>query len=98
VYLANRVEGLKQLACKIVNLDTSADRLAQNSPEMNNSEAWVDRARQIWDMKKFMMREVKILSKLSHVGNPKSANRTEAHNIQPHIINLHMAFYSSNAL
>jgi hypothetical protein len=85
------------MACKIVDLDVAAHRLTENSVSEIVGEAWNERVRRVARGRELVMREIKILSKLSHVSSqtPSSSNTDTP---QPHIVNLKKAFVSSGAL
>ena len=67
VYLAKEFSTSRQLACKIIELDVAADRITEHSLSKAEGEDWRDRARRVGRGRDLVMREVKILSKLSHV-------------------------------
>ena len=67
VYLAEEVGTSTQIACKIVDIDAAANKLADNSTYDPLGEDWSRRARSVARAKQVVMREVRILSKLSHV-------------------------------
>jgi hypothetical protein len=85
------------MACKIVDVDAAAHSLTEDSVSDVVGEAWNDRVRRVARGREPVMREVKILSKLSHVRSqtPCSSNTDT---FQPHIVNLMKAFISSGAL
>jgi serine/threonine protein kinase len=98
VYLAQESSTSRQMACKIIDLDVAADRLTERSLSSAKGEDWNRRLRRVAHGRELVMREIKILSKLSHVCImiPRYLSHTDAS--QPHIINLKKAFISSNAL
>lgn len=53
------------MACKIVDLDVAAHRLTEDSVSEIVGEAWNERVRRVARGRELVMREIKILSKLS---------------------------------
>lgn len=97
VYLAMEVATSRQVACKIVDLDAAAHQLTELSVSDIAREDWHEGVRRLTRGKELVMREVKILSKLSHVGlDLRSLSQTNTS--QPHIVNFKKAFVSSCAL
>jgi hypothetical protein len=86
------------MACKIVDLDEAAHKRTEDSGSDAASEGWNERVRRLTHGKELVMREIRILSKLSHVhiANPQCPSHTDA--CQPHIVNLKKAFISNSAL
>lgn len=67
VYVAQEVATSKQVACKIVNLNASSEKYMERRSQVNPGEMWHDQVRRVAEGRKVTMREIKILSKLSHV-------------------------------
>ncbi|CZR59166.1 related to myosin light chain kinase 2 [Phialocephala subalpina] len=65
VYLGTEVGTSKQLACKVINLSEAADNLAEHSSAVAG-KAWHERVERAREGIRLVMREIKILSKLSH--------------------------------
>ncbi|KAE8446107.1 hypothetical protein EG329_012478 [Mollisiaceae sp. DMI_Dod_QoI] len=65
VHLATEIGTFKQLACKIINLREAADNLADHSSTVAG-KAWYERMERAKEGIKMVMREIQILSKLSH--------------------------------
>ncbi|POS85115.1 hypothetical protein EPUL_002782 [Erysiphe pulchra] len=80
VFLAKEKSTSRQLACKIVELDKAADEITKTIQPDPISQRWMNNFHR--DGKNLVLREIDILSKLSH----------------PHIINLKEAFYSDTNL
>ena len=78
VFLANDVLNQTQAACKIVDLRRKAvkpDELDKppNEPPRVEVQAFAEQERDIIDVRKKLLREIEILSKLSHVSKtPRS--------------------------
>jgi serine/threonine protein kinase len=98
VYLANEVATSRQIACKIIDIDQAADQLTNESGSDVVLEGWNERLRRLARGKELVMREVRILSRLSHVciSNLQFLSYTDMS--QPHIINLKKAFITDNSL
>ncbi|RKF53518.1 Meiosis-specific serine/threonine-protein kinase mek1 [Erysiphe neolycopersici] len=82
VFLAKEKSTSRQLACKIVELDKAADEITKTIQPNLINQRWMNNFDRDRDGKKLVLREINILSKLSH----------------PHIINLKDAFYSDTNL
>ncbi|KUJ19885.1 Pkinase-domain-containing protein, partial [Mollisia scopiformis] len=65
VYMATEVETSRQLACKIVDIQQALDGLEEHS-SLAVGKAWHDRVERAGEGLSKVMREIKILSKLSH--------------------------------
>jgi serine/threonine protein kinase len=98
VYLAKEEATSRQLACKIVDLDVAAHKLTEVSASGVAGEEWHERIRRVARGKELVMREVRILSKLSHVCAESCQCPITTDTSQPHIVNLKKAFISSGAL
>ena len=66
VYLAKEVASSSQLACKIVNLPSAIHKLA------TSVDSWSERAKEAKDLRRKALREIGILSKISHVRSGNS--------------------------
>jgi hypothetical protein len=55
------------MACKIVDLDVAANKLTEVPVSNVAEEEWQERVHRIARGRKLVMREIRILSKLSHV-------------------------------
>lgn len=67
VFLANEVSTSRQMACKIVNLDSSVREITGNVTTDIPGRTWLDRIQHAREGRKLVLREIQILSKLSHV-------------------------------
>lgn len=96
--MANEVETSRQIACKIVDIGLAADQLTHESGSDIVVEGWNERLRRLARGKELVMREVRILSRLSHVciSNLQFLSYTDMS--QPHIINLKKAFITDSSL
>lgn len=70
VYLARERATLRQLACKIVDLNSTGEEIP--------SESWTERCRRAAGEKTRLLREIKMLAKLSHVSRIASTKIPEA--------------------
>ncbi len=59
------------MACKIVDLDEAAHKLTESSGSGAAGEGWNEQIRRLARGKELVMREIRILSKLSHVSIAK---------------------------
>lgn len=66
VYLARDEVTQKQLACKVVNLRGDALKLSNPSTPQDDG-VYAEKSRKLGDARKKLIREIEILSKLSHV-------------------------------
>ncbi|KAH8588385.1 kinase-like domain-containing protein [Bisporella sp. PMI_857] len=82
VFLATELDTRKQLACKIIDLERAMKNLGDRSVITSARERWESRIQYTSEQKRRVLREIKILAKLSH----------------PNVINLKKAFCSSHAL
>ncbi len=98
VYLANEVATSRQIACKIVDIDIAADQLTHESGSDIFVEGSNERLRRLARGKELVMREVRILSRLSHVCISNLQILSYADMSQPHIINLKKAFITDSSL
>ena len=98
VYLANEVATSRQVACKIVDIDLAADQLTNESGSDVLVEGWNERLRRLARGKELVMREVRILSRLSHVCISSIQFLNYINMSQPHIINLKKAFITKSSL
>jgi hypothetical protein len=69
VYLAQEKATLMQMACKIVNLSACAEKHMERRTYAKAGNLFQDQIRRAAEGRKFAMREIKILSQLSHVRN-----------------------------
>jgi serine/threonine protein kinase len=67
VYLGRELLTARQMACKIVNVDTAVQELTKYDAYEESNQTWQDSYLRMLDGKKKVMREIRILSKLSHV-------------------------------
>jgi serine/threonine protein kinase len=98
VYLANEVATSRQIACKIIDIDQAADQLTNEFGSDVVLEGWNERLRRLTRGKELVMREVRILSRLSHVCIYNHQFLSYADMSQPHIINLKKAFITDSSL
>ncbi|RKF79922.1 Meiosis-specific serine/threonine-protein kinase mek1 [Golovinomyces cichoracearum] len=82
VFLAKDLATSRQLACKIVDLNEAAYEITETIQSDPLGQRWINKFHKDRDGKRLVMREIRILSKLSH----------------PHIINLKKAFCSDTHL
>ncbi|TVY62725.1 Meiosis-specific serine/threonine-protein kinase mek1 [Lachnellula suecica] len=82
VYLATEAATLNQVACKIVNLTSCADKHMEHRSYAKAGNLYHNQLVRAAEGRKVAMREINILSQLSH----------------PHIINLKKAFVTSTSL
>ncbi|KAF4628498.1 hypothetical protein G7Y89_g9659 [Cudoniella acicularis] len=82
VYLAKETSTLKQMACKIVNLDVASKKHTQRKSYPEEIQSWDVQLRRAAEGRQMATREIKILSRLDH----------------PHIINLKKAFCGKDML
>jgi hypothetical protein len=77
VYLARDIATSRQMACKIVDIDAAAKQLTETSEVDVVGEQWHDWDRRLARGRDLAMREIRILSKLSHVRvNLQSSSHT----------------------
>jgi serine/threonine protein kinase len=73
VYLATEVGTTKQLACKIVDLRREAPKLPDreqcHDDKQSKVQAFAKKATGAVAVRKKLMREIEILSKINHVGS-----------------------------
>jgi hypothetical protein len=98
VYLTKEVATSRQIACKIVDLDEAAHKRTEGSGSDAAGEGWNERVRRPTHGKELVLREIRILSKLSHVRIAKPQCLSYTDTSQPHIVNLKKAFISNSAL
>jgi serine/threonine protein kinase len=67
VFLADEVATFKQVACKIVDLQLAAKEITENVQLEGNGSNWAESILRIREGKNLVMREINILSQLSHV-------------------------------
>jgi len=77
VFLANDVMTQKQVACKIVDLRKNAVELDKqdislDGPHRIEVQAFAEQKKGVTEVRKKLIREVEILSKLGHVGTQPS--------------------------
>ncbi|TVY16057.1 Meiosis-specific serine/threonine-protein kinase mek1 [Lachnellula arida] len=86
VYLAQDLSqdlaSKKQVACKIINLKASTEKQMEQRHNLKAGELWHNQLRRATEGRNITLREIRILSKLSH----------------PHIINLKKAFCTTASL
>jgi serine/threonine protein kinase len=84
VYLGQEVAGKKQMACKIVNLNASGEKHMECRSYLKAGDMWHDQLRRAAEGRKIALREIKILSKLSHVRKPPPSPIPFSQNIAPY--------------
>jgi len=67
VYLAQEKATLMQMACKIVNLSACGEKYMGRRVSTKAGSLFLDQCRRASEGRKLAMREIKILSQLSHV-------------------------------
>jgi len=67
VYLATEVATTKQVVCKIVDLNKAMQKLSEHPYAIG--EAWEAGLRRASEEKKRVLREIRILARLSHVSH-----------------------------
>jgi serine/threonine protein kinase len=69
VFLATELDTRKQLACKIIDLERAMKNLGDRSVITSARERWESRIQYTSEQKRRVLREIKILAKLSHVSH-----------------------------
>ncbi len=98
VYLAKEASTSRQMACKIVDMDVVAHKLTEVSVSDVAAEEWHERIRRVARGRELVLREIRILSDLSHVCAESCQWLSTTDTSQPHIVNFKKAFISSGAL
>lgn len=70
VYLAAEAESTKQVACKIVDLRSAMEQLQDSASLVDQVSRFENGKTVDLDEKKRVLREIRILAKLSHVSKP----------------------------
>lgn len=73
VFLADEIATSKQVACKIVNLNLAAKEITENIQIEANGRNWTDSVFRIREGRKLVMREINILSQLTHVSPSRNS-------------------------
>lgn len=69
VYLAQEKATLVQMACKVVNLSACGDKHMERRTYAKAGDLYQDQCRRAAEGRKIALREIKILSRLSHVSS-----------------------------
>ena len=69
MYLATEIHSEKQVACKIVDLKLAMENLREFDAPRTAGARWASRERLANEQKKRVLREIRILAKLSHVSH-----------------------------
>lgn len=65
--LSQDLASKKQVACKIINLTASGEKHMEQRPDLKAGDMWHNQLRRANEGRNIALREIKILSKLSHV-------------------------------
>lgn len=103
VYLANDLVTPKQLACKVVDLrrnavDPGGSETPLNVGHRMKVQAYAEKEKVVAEVRKKLIREVEILSKLSHVRTHSSPLIACTEKSQPNIATLYKAFRTPHTL
>ncbi|TQS35838.1 hypothetical protein Golomagni_03730 [Golovinomyces magnicellulatus] len=98
VFLAQDLVTSRQLACKIVDLSEAAYEITETIQSDPLGQRWINKFHKDRDGKRLVMREIRILSKLSHVCVTSLMSHYMLISSKPHIINLIKAFCSDTHL